>query len=74
MPYMNKATARITTKSQLVLPKAVRERLGVAPGDTLVFRFGADGVRVEKAAEQDDPFATFHEWASAADDEAYKDL
>ena len=66
--------ARVTSKSQLVLPKAVRERLGVAPGDTLVFRLDHDGVRVEKGADPDDPFASFHEWASAADDEAYKDL
>jgi AbrB family looped-hinge helix DNA binding protein len=71
---MNKASARVTSKSQLVLPRAVREQLGVGPGDTLVFRFGADGVFVEKAATQDDPFATFEEWSSAADDEAYRDL
>lgn len=71
---MSKASARVSSKGQLVLPKAVRERLGVAPGDTLVFHLGRDGVRVEKAAEQDDPFAAFHEWANAADDEAYKDL
>lgn len=74
MSYMSRATAKISSKAQLVLPKAVRDQLGVKPGDTLVFRYGADGVRIEKAAEEDDPFATFHEWASAADDEAYKDL
>jgi len=71
---MSRATAKITSKAQLVLPKAVREQLDVKPGDTLVFHYGHDGVRVEKAAEEDDPFATFHEWASEADDEAYKDL
>lgn len=71
---MNKASAKITSKAQLVLPKSVRELLDVKPGDTVVFHFGKDGVRVEKAAAEDDPFATFHEWSSAADDEAYKDL
>lgn len=71
---MNKASARVTSKSQLVLPKAVREQLNVGPGDTLVFHYGPKGVRVEKAAIEDDPFATFHEWASEADDDAYKDL
>lgn len=71
---MSKASAKITSKAQLVLPKAVRERLDVKPGDTVVFHFGRDGVRVEKAAVEDDPFATFHEWSSADDDEAYKDL
>ncbi len=71
---MHRSSARVTSKSQLVLPKAVRERLGVGPGDTLVFISGADGVRVEKAPVVDDPFAAFDEWATAADDEAYRDL
>ena len=71
---MAKASAKITSKSQLVLPKAVREQLDVRPGDTLVFDYGPKGVRIEKAAAEDDPFATFHEWASEADDEAYKEL
>ena len=44
------------------------------PGDTLIFDYGPKGVRIEKAAIDDDPFATFHEWASEADDEAYRDL
>lgn len=71
---MTKFAARITSKSQLVLPKEVRKRLDVGPGDTLEFRIDAKGVHIEKAVHQDDPFATFDEWASAADDEAYRDL
>ena len=67
------ARARLTSKSQLVLPKPVRDQLNIGPGDTLVFHYGPDGVRVEKAAP-DDPFATFGEWAEAADDEAYREL
>lgn len=70
---MAKASARLTSKSQLVLPKPVREMLGVGPGDTLVFEYGPGGVKVEKAA-QEDPFAAFGEWSGAADEEAYKDL
>lgn len=71
---MAKASARLTSKSQLVLPQAVRRQLNVGPGDSVVFHYGPDGVRIEKAAQQDDPFATFDEWSSAADDEAYRDL
>jgi len=71
---LKRLSAKISTKSQLVLPKEVRARLGVAPGDTLDFVVADDGVRIEKAVAQDDPFATFDEWASAADDEAYRDL
>lgn len=71
---MTKVTARITSKSQLVLPREVRRELGVGPGDTLEFVVGPDGVRIEKATVQDDPFATFAEWSSEADEEAYRDL
>jgi AbrB family looped-hinge helix DNA binding protein len=33
------ATARITSKGQITIPKEVRERLGVEAGDGLDFRF-----------------------------------
>lgn len=71
---MVKANARITSKSQLVLPKEVRAKLGVGPGDTIEFCIDAKGVHVQKAQTVDDPFATFDEWASKADEEAYRDL
>jgi antitoxin PrlF len=70
---MTSSSAKITSKSQLVLPKRIRERLHVGPGDTLVFHEDEDGVRIEKLT-QDDPFAAFEEWSSEADDEAYRDL
>ncbi len=67
-------TSRLTTKSQTVIPKPVRETLGVGPGDTVVYRITPDGVILERAPEEDDPFAVFTEWASAEDDAAYRDL
>ncbi len=69
-------TSKLSVKSQTVLPREVRERLGVAPGDTIRYVLGSEGVRLEKASpsEIDDPFASFSEWSSAADDEAYADL
>lgn len=74
MSYMARTTARITSKSQLVLPKAVRELLDVGPGDLIVFEYGPEGVRIEKVRNDEDPFGAFDEWASAADDEAYRSL
>jgi len=71
---MAKTTARVTSKAQLVLPKAVRDQLKVGPGDSVVFHYGPEGVRIEKMLTEDDPFATFREWNSEADDEAYRDL
>lgn len=68
--------SKLSVKSQTVLPREVRLRLRVGPGDRLRYVIDADGVRLEKAAvrEEDDPFATFTEWASEADEEAYADL
>ena len=37
------ATATMTSKGQLTLPKEVRDRLGLHPGDKLEFIFSADG-------------------------------
>lgn len=78
MPKAN-ATAvysKLSVKSQTVLPREVRQRLRVGPGDRLRYVIDAHGVHLEKAAvrEEDDPFATFTEWASEADEEAYADL
>jgi antitoxin PrlF len=33
------ALARVTSKGQITVPKAVRERLGIQPGDALDFHF-----------------------------------
>jgi antitoxin PrlF len=37
------ATATMTSKGQFTLPKEVRERLGLHPGDKLEFVFSPDG-------------------------------
>ncbi len=63
-------------KSQTVIPRAVRERLNLKPGDTLRYRVTDDGVLLDKAPahEADDPFATFSEWSNEADEKAYGGL
>lgn len=67
--------ARVTSKAQTVIPKAVRETLGVKPGDRVRYRLTREGIVIEKAAEaEDDPFASFAEWASEADAKAYDGL
>jgi len=68
--------SRMSVKSQTVVPREVRDRLRVGPGDRLRYVIDENGVRIEKGAvhEEDDPFATFAEWASEAEEEAYADL
>lgn len=70
------AYSKVSVKSQTVLPRAVRETLGVRPGDTLRYRLTEAGVLIDKApaSEADDPFAAFSEWSGEADEKAYADL
>ena len=67
--------SKVSVKSQTVLPRAVRARLGVKPGDTLRYRLTEQGVMIDKAlADADDPFASFSEWLSEADEKAFAKL
>jgi antitoxin PrlF len=70
------AFSKVSVKSQTVIPRAVREQLGLRPGDMLRYRLTGGGVLIDKAPanEADDPFATFTEWSSEADEKAYADL
>ncbi|MCP5432758.1 MAG: type II toxin-antitoxin system PrlF family antitoxin [Alphaproteobacteria bacterium] len=68
--------SKITSKAQTVIPKAVREHLGLKPGDLVRYRMTRQGVLLERVTREaeDDPFATFTEWNGEADAEAYRDL
>jgi antitoxin PrlF len=67
------AYSKVSVKSQTVIPRAVRERLQLKPGDRLRYRMTDKGILLDKspAGEGDDPFATFTEWAGEADENAY---
>jgi antitoxin PrlF len=41
------ALARVTSKGQITVPKAVRERLGIQPGDALDFHFQGGRLAVQ---------------------------
>lgn len=73
---MNAVFSKITTKSQTVIPKEVRALLRLKPGDRLRFAMTDNGIIIDKAsnATEDDPFAVFTEWNSAADEKAYGNL
>lgn len=68
--------SKLSVKSQTVLPREVRERLNVSPGDRLRCVVDDKGVRIEKEPplQEGDPFATFSEWSIEADEEAFADL
>ena len=73
---MNAVSSKLSSKAQTVVPKEVRERLGLKPGDTVRYRFTDDGVILEKMRPEgeDDPFATFAEWSSEEDEIAFSGL
>ena len=68
--------SKVSVKSQTVIPRQVRERLKLKPGDTLRYCVSDDGIVLDKAPapEADDPFAAFSEWPGDADEKAYGDL
>ncbi|MGH8611621.1 MAG: AbrB/MazE/SpoVT family DNA-binding domain-containing protein [Gammaproteobacteria bacterium] len=73
------ATSKLTRKYQATIPEPVREKLHLQAGDVLAFEIEDDTVVVRKARVVDTMFAqalagTLGEWASAQDEEAYRDL
>lgn len=77
---MELSTAKLTSKSQASVPAAVRERLGLKPGDVIAFELTDDGqVQLRKAHSLDTAFAaavgsTLSEWDSDEDEQAYGSL
>jgi len=73
---MNKIVSKISSKAQTVIPREIREKLGVGPGDRLLYRDTEAGVVIEKVDEDipENPFEAFWEWGTPEDDEAFKDL
>ena len=73
---MSSAFSKISVKNQTVIPRQVRDRLRLQPGDTLRYWFTEDGILLAKvpANEADGPFSAFSEWGSEADEKAYGGL
>ncbi|MBI2719063.1 MAG: type II toxin-antitoxin system PrlF family antitoxin [Rhizobiales bacterium] len=73
---MGVAFSKISVKSQTVIPREIRERLGLKPGDRVRYSWTEKGVVIEKAERpsEDDPFAVFTEWSGEADERAYGKL
>jgi len=73
------AYSRVSVKSQTVIPREVRARLGLKPGDRLRYRLTARDVVIERAPPLDADWlrsleSTLSEWSSAQDAAAYDDL
>jgi len=70
-------TSKLTSKAQTTIPQPVRAALHLQEGDELVYEIVDQKVILTKArrsAQVEDPFATFAEWHSGADEKAYAGL
>jgi AbrB family looped-hinge helix DNA binding protein len=71
--------ARLTVKGQVTVPKAIRDKLHLEPGDVLGYEVEGDEMRVRKVQRFDRAWHhalsdTLEEWNSPEDDEAFRDL
>ncbi|MBV8845949.1 MAG: hypothetical protein JO307_24330 [Bryobacterales bacterium] len=73
-------TSKVTSKGQTTLPREIRVRLNVGPGDHIVYRNTSAGVLIRKARPFD---AAWHsgisktleeEWNSREDEQDFRDL
>jgi AbrB family looped-hinge helix DNA binding protein len=71
--------SRLTSKAQTTIPREVRQKLSLEPGDTIVYEIEDDSVRLRKQAPLDLSYlravqATLSDWESPEDAAAYDDL
>lgn len=75
-------TSKLTSKAQTTVPQAVRAALGVGPGDEIAYAILDGQVLLTKVPSPrprrgepfEDPFASFWEWDTPEDEEAFADL
>jgi antitoxin PrlF len=72
-------TTRLSSKGQVTIPKKVREVLGATPGDLIAYEVKGNVVTVKRVSPFDAAYhaalsQTLDEWATAEDEEAFRDL
>lgn len=68
--------SKLTSKAQTVIPRELRARLNLRPGDVVRYRVTDSGVIIDKLPPQadEDTLASFSEWSTPADSAAYATL
>jgi len=72
-------TSRVSSKGQVTIPKKVRETLGASPGDLIAYEVEGSIVTLKRVGPFDAAYhvalsQTMNEWATAEDEEAFRDL
>jgi antitoxin PrlF len=75
MPHQS----RLSSKGQVTIPAAVREKLHLEPGDTVIYEVEDERAVLRRAEPFDIAYHaalsdTLDEWASPEDEEAFGDL
>ena len=75
MPHQS----RLSSKGQVTIPAAVREKLHLAPGDTVIYEVEDERAVLRRAEPFDVAYHaalsdTLDEWISPEDEEAFGDL
>jgi antitoxin PrlF len=73
------ALSKLTSKGQTTIPRKVRDKLALQPGDLIAFEIQGDVVRLRKVEPVDVGYlravqTTLSEWESPEDAKAYDDL
>jgi antitoxin PrlF len=71
--------SKLTSKGQTTIPRKVRDKLALQPGDLIAFEIQGDVVRLRKVEPVDVGYlravqTTLSEWESPEDAKAYDDL
>lgn len=71
--------SKLSSKSQITVPKEVREAVGLEAGDHVSYEVRGEEIILRRVRPFDAAFhaaleSTLEEWASAEDDEAFRDL
>jgi len=72
-------SSRLSSKSQVSIPKKIREAIGLQPGDRIGYEVSDGQVTIKKIDPFDMAFhktiaKTLDEWDTQADEEAFRDL
>jgi antitoxin PrlF len=74
------AIRRVTARGRTTIPREIREALGIAPGDSIVWEVPPGGTAVVRRVQpRDEAYfraveGTLSEWTSPADEEAFRGL
>lgn len=71
--------SKLSSKGQVTIPRKIREQLGAKAGDLIAYEIKNNVVTLRRLEPLDAAFhaalsTTMDEWATAEDDEAFRDL